>query len=808
MRSPLVSLGLGLLLGLGFAARGSAGEEADLLDLLRSAASPVDKAEACRRLRRVATPAAVPTLAAQLTDERVGPAARHALEVLPFPEATRALREALPHAGATLQLGLVDSLGWRRDADAVPALRAWLEDPRTDPALAAACATALGRIASVAAWEALRTVHRQHPPAAGVGPAVIDALLAATERRLAEGPFAEATGVYEALTDPAEDPATQIAAHVALLRTAGAHSLEQLEARLRDPRSAAQAAALTVLNDRNDAETAQVLAKLVPGGTPSLQAALLQHLRRLAVPSTLPVVLAAVNHPEPTVRVAALAALGEVGDASCLLPLAEAAASNRPADQGVARQSLLALYRGEITTSLLQTLPTTSGAVQRELFRALTARADRTAVPQLLRWARQETPGLRTGALQALGALADARHLEALVALLTDAPDAPTRDEIRGVFESLIERTPEPARLDVTPLLQALAPTAASSTETRAALLQIGAPFADGRFREAFRAALRGPEPPLKSAAARALCFTHDPGLLPDLLAVARTAESASLRSLALEGYVRLATEDTTTLDPAARSDALAQAWALDLHAEDQRRVLSGLARVPHLRALELAESAAQRDAVRAPAQFAALQIAQSLAPANFPAVEPALQRLATGAVEGTTQTNALALLRQLNSGWLAIGPFRQEGRTGEELFNVVFPPETNTTATLPWQRAPGSADLARPDDIQLGGFTGGDHCVVYARTRVESPAEQRVRFLLGSDDGIKLWVNGTLVHANNAVRGLTPGQDQASGSLVRGPNELLVKVTQHTAGCGFSIRILTPEGTPVTGLRFDPRAP
>lgn len=811
MRSSNIFLrlgGLAPLVALVLALPCAATEETDLLELLRSEAPPVEKAEACRRLRRVATPAAIPALAAQLTDERVGPAARHALEVLPFPEATRALREALPRASVTLRLGLVDSLGWRRDAEAVPALRAWLDDAHTEPTLAAACASALGRISTPAAWDALRAAHSHHPLGSGVGSAVVDALLAATERQLAEGQVTEATAVYESLRNTAEASATQVAAHVGLLRLAGPRQLAQLEARLRGDNPAAQTAALTVVNSRDDAETALLLAKLVPEVAPSLQAALLPQLRRLAVPATLPVVLAAVNHPEPSVRVAALAALGEVGDSSCILPLAEAAAGTAPADQAAARLSLLALSRGDITASLLQHVPDTRGAVQRELFRALTTRADRTAVPQLFRWARQDNPGLRTGALQALGALADARHLEALVALLAEAPDAAVREEIRGIFESLLERTPEPARLDVTPLVKALASTTSSSTETRAALLQIGAQFADGRFRDAFRAALRTPDPGLKSAAARALCSTRDPGLLPDLLDVARTTDTASLRSLALEGYVRLITEEATTLDPAARSEGLAQALKLDLHDEDQRRVLSGLSRIPHLRALELAETASSRDAVRASAQFAALQIAQSLAASNFVAVEPTLQRLATGAVEVATQTNALALLRQLNSGWVATGPYRQPGRTGEELFDVVFPPETNATTTISWQRAPGSADLARPEQIQLAGFTGGDHCVVYARTRLFAPSDLRVRFLLGSDDGIKLWVNGQLVHANNAVRGLTPGQDQASGTLNRGANDLLVKVTQHTAGCGFSIRLVTPEGAPIPGLRFDPRTP
>jgi hypothetical protein len=120
------------------------------------------------------------------------------------------------------------------------------------------------------------------------------------------------------------------------------------------------------------------------------------------------------------------------------------------------------------------------------------------------------------------------------------------------------------------------------------------------------------------------------------------------------------------------------------------------------------------------------------------------------------------------------------------------------------WRRAPGSADLTRIGEVDLASIVGGDHCVVYAKTRLFMPMAQAVVLAIGSDDGIKLWVNGALVHANNAVRGLTPDQDRARVELREGWNELLAKITQHTVGCGFTVRVLTPEGAEPPGLRWD----
>ena len=104
-----------------------------------------------------------------------------------------------------------------------------------------------------------------------------------------------------------------------------------------------------------------------------------------------------------------------------------------------------------------------------------------------------------------------------------------------------------------------------------------------------------------------------------------------------------------------------------------------------------------------------------------------------------------------------------------------------------------------------MGSVTGGEHCVLYLRTQVFSPKAQPVLFLIGTDDGVKLWVNGELVHANNAVRGLTPDQDRATGKLREGWNDLRAKITQHTAGCGMVLRIRNPDGTAISSLKLDP---
>jgi hypothetical protein len=73
---------------------------------------------------------------------------------------------------------------------------------------------------------------------------------------------------------------------------------------------------------------------------------------------------------------------------------------------------------------------------------------------------------------------------------------------------------------------------------------------------------------------------------------------------------------------------------------------------------------------------------------------------------------------------------------------------------------------------------------------------------LLGSDDGVKAWLNGTVVHSNNVDRGDIPDQDVALIQLTKGRNDLLLKISQGGGGWSAHARIVGLDGKPISGLR------
>ena len=85
-------------------------------------------------------------------------------------------------------------------------------------------------------------------------------------------------------------------------------------------------------------------------------------------------------------------------------------------------------------------------------------------------------------------------------------------------------------------------------------------------------------------------------------------------------------------------------------------------------------------------------------------------------------------------------------------------------------------------NDAGLGAGDINDH-VAYGSIALDSPREQKTRMLVGSDDAVKVWLNGELVHNNPVDRGAGDFQDQFSVTLKKGINTLLVAVYERGGG-------------------------
>jgi hypothetical protein len=87
-------------------------------------------------------------------------------------------------------------------------------------------------------------------------------------------------------------------------------------------------------------------------------------------------------------------------------------------------------------------------------------------------------------------------------------------------------------------------------------------------------------------------------------------------------------------------------------------------------------------------------------------------------------------------------------------------------------------------------GLDNCDYSVGYAWTEVDVPNETDALFGIGSDDGIKIWVNGTLVHDQWVQRPCKLDEDIVPLRLKKGKNSILMKIQNMKDQWGYACRL------------------
>ena len=155
--------------------------------------------------------------------------------------------------------------------------------------------------------------------------------------------------------------------------------------------------------------------------------------------------------------------------------------------------------------------------------------------------------------------------------------------------------------------------------------------------------------------------------------------------------------------------------------------------------------------------------------------------------------------LRRFVKEWNLIGPFEAPDMTH---LQTAYPPEAEldlkkkykgkNNLTLEWKKIQteesGFINLARI-------LEPNEQTIAYGLAYVRSPDVHHTHLLLGSDDGVRIWLNEKLIHSNPAYRGAYPDQDKIPVVLKKGWNKILIKVLQGGGGWGFYARLIDPKG-------------
>jgi CubicO group peptidase (beta-lactamase class C family) len=163
---------------------------------------------------------------------------------------------------------------------------------------------------------------------------------------------------------------------------------------------------------------------------------------------------------------------------------------------------------------------------------------------------------------------------------------------------------------------------------------------------------------------------------------------------------------------------------------------------------------------------------------------------------------------------WMVLGPLSISDKPGEpvpETIKSAFDKDLFTSVVIdkkkPLQPVESGGKsyawkyITSPGDtIKLNKILGDTNFVIcYALAEIVVPEPVTVLFGLGSDDGVKLWLNGKEVHSNYIARSLTPDEDLLEVTLNKGSNQILIKILNERLDYGFMFRSVS--GTALTGI-------
>ncbi len=608
----------------------------ELVELVKDPnASAFEKAKACQRLAVIGAQDAVPALAALLPDEKLNLYARFALEAIPDPAVDEALRAAAVKLTGRQLVGVINSIGNRRDAKALELLTGLTGS--ADKPVASAAAHAVGRIGTVEAAAFLTgAIGKDSPVKRCLG----DGALACAEELAAAGKKAEAVAVYEAVAKADLPKYMQIGALDGVFRLQQTEAKDLLLAQIRSADEANFKLGLSVARWMPGADVTATLAEELEKLPAERQALLLRALGDRKEAAPLPMVLAATRNDSPAVREAAVVVLAKLGDASAVAILLDAALGDGAA-AAAAKEGLKTLKAQEADAAILAKLADADAKTKAVLFELAGARRIGAAASQIRESLSSSDEAVKLAALTALGQLIELKDLDLLTSRALAASKTPETEAAQTALRMAALRMADRdgAAAKLAECLHGASP------DNQAYLLELLGRMSGKKALQTVADAARSGDATLKESATKVLGEWPNPEAADALLQLAETDPENKYRVRALRGYIRIARQ--LKLPDDVKLAMFHTAMQTAKRDEDKRIALDILSRIPSEKTLQLAASYVSEASLKDDAAKAAVAIAAKLAGQQPKAVAEAMQKIVDAQVGGDPGSRAEQLLDQ-----------------------------------------------------------------------------------------------------------------------------------------------------------------
>ena len=635
-------------------------DPAALLATVQSADATLHaKAIACKKLAFYGTPDAIPVLAALLPDEKLSHYARFALEGIPDPAATAALRESTKTLTGRQLIGVVGSLGSLRDEASIELLGELLKNEDTDVVIAAA--SSLGKIGNEAALGVLKAGDLGSIKVDAIGRrALADACIECSEHLAAESKELEASQAIFLIASlygnqESVPRAVYVATHRALLlidRQISAQEISELF--IADP--AKKELGLRLIREVESEEIAATLIDSFTDASPEMKMQLVRFYGEMGADYPLfdrrvkRLIEAVVTKDAPELQLEAvksLAALGDLipEDSPAIDTILRLITSENKSLQAIVIDTLAKQSSKSIDAKLLARFESAEVSVDElcATIELIGRRRIAGVTPRLASLAATASDGaVRLAAVRALGetiALDDIdRVLNLYSAFQADETSA-------AVFkQSLQAACIRMADLDAT-VARLAAWIVGKPAETQVFILdRIGELGGAAALTKLGELAIKG-EPHLQDAATRILGGWMMPDGAPVLLELAKTHPAEKYRIRTLRGFIRIVRQLRFADDQ--RLAYIRAALEVATRPDEKKLAIETLTRVVSIESMNIAVAYLADSAVKQQAAKTIVKLAGSISEKTpEPALDALKKVLAAGVNDEMTKQAQLLIAR------------------------------------------------------------------------------------------------------------------------------------------------------------------
>jgi len=579
--------------------------------VLESDAAVYDKAMACRALSLKGDDRAVSALAALLIDGRLSTYARSALEAIPGEGASRALRDSIDHLQADALVGVLGSIGKRRDARALQKLSQLLS--AGEGRVASAAARALGRIGTVEAADVLRNAVTNVSPAPRPAVAWAELECAAELERSNETEVAR--DLYESVRQSDLPRSLVVAATKRIIALGGQQGHALLSEALSSDHEQAFRMGLQAARELGPSST-PILLRYLETAPPTRQVLLLVALRDGRDREALPAILQAASSTAAIVRQQAMESLSGFQSSAVVETLFRGIGDPDAAVAEAATDSLAALRSGNVDGRIVGILQGPKSRVTSRALDVARLRQIGAASEALFKMADNNS---HLAATRALGSTIDLASMPRLVRLAMRSVGE-QRAAAEQALSTASARLPREASAEI--LAGAVCD---AELNNQVMLLEVLGELGGKTALRTMSAMARADEDGLQDVATRLLGAWPTSDVSEVLRELAMTLKNPKYRIRALRGYIRAARQ--LEMETSERIAVCRDTLELAERVDEKKLVLDVLRRYPTTDGLALAASLLDQSEIRGAAFAAVLNISPRLVQQQPSTTEAVLER-------------------------------------------------------------------------------------------------------------------------------------------------------------------------------------